>query len=189
MTLLNEGQIFYFRNLSVLIYVVGLFFWYYIWGKIIGYDWLRKERLLHIPFWMATIAFLVNIILAMIAEIPEYAIEIGIYSFVETNATTVAAFVLGIAVFVVLRFEKVVSTGEKKVESRMFLQLLFWAFLIAVLGVLPLYWVPQVFGWLTILRHLKTVPTLYATFLIASAIIIFLRELRMYSKEKDLFQE
>lgn len=130
-----------------------------------------------LPFIGGIIAFTINVILASYAQIPEYSVEIGIYGFVESNAKTIATFTLGIAVFVVVTFEKTVSILDQE-ESRQFLLLVFSSFLLSVVGVLPLYWVPQNFGWLTTLRHLKTVPYLYSLFLFAAAMVIYIYEIR-----------
>jgi hypothetical protein len=57
--------------------------------------------------------------------------------------------------------------------------LVFTAFLLGVIGVLPLYWVPQIYGWLTILRHLKTIPELYSVFILGSAMIIYVDSIKI----------
>jgi hypothetical protein len=165
-----------FVYLGVAIYIVGLIVWFFLWGRIIGYDWLKREPLLNIALWGGAAAFLINAVLTAIAQVPEYGIEIGIYAFVENNAKTVATFTLGIAVFVVVTFQKTVTLEQE--ESRQFLRLVFTSFLFSVVGVLPLYWVPQVFGWLTTLRHLKTVPYLYSLFILAAAMLIYIHEVK-----------
>jgi hypothetical protein len=166
-----------FQKLAILIYVVGLILWLFIWRGLVGYKWLKVERLMLLPFIGGIIAFTINVVLAYYAQIPEYSVEIGIYGFVESNAKTIATFTLGIAVFVVVTFEKTVSILDQE-ESRQFLLLVFSSFLLSVVGVLPLYWVPQNFGWLTTLRHLKTVPYLYSLFLFAAAMVIYIYEIR-----------
>jgi hypothetical protein len=102
---------------------------------------------------------------------------LGIYSYVERNGITVAGFALGIAVFVVISFKTLVDIMERK-EAIKFLQLCFAAFLLVIIGVLPLYWVPQEFGWLTTLRHLKTIPMIYSAFTLGSGIIVFLHVMK-----------
>jgi hypothetical protein len=166
-----------FQNLSIAIYAVGLVLWLFIWRFLVGYDWLKRERLMYLPFLGGALAFLANMILAFFSEIPEYGVEIGIYGFVESNAKTIATFTLGIAVFVVVTFEKTARILDEE-ESRKFLQLVFTSFLLSVVGVLPLYWVPQRFGWLTTLRHLKTVPYLYSLFVFAAAMVTYLYEIK-----------
>lgn len=166
-----------FQKLAISIYVVGLILWFFVWRGLVGYKWLKAERLMLLPFLGGIIAFAVNIVLAYFAQIPEYGVEVGIYGFVESNAKTIATFTLGIAVFVVVTFEKTVSILDQH-ESRQFLQLVFSSFLLSVVGVLPLYWVPQNFGWLTTLRHLKTVPYLYSLFIFAAAMVIYIYEIR-----------
>ena len=111
------------------------------------------------------------------ATTPSYKVEIEIYEYVERNGITVAGFSMAIAVFVVLTFRDQVDNLKRK-ESKKFLQLVFISFLIIVIGVLPLYWIPQVDGWLTILRNLKTIPFLYSLFILASAIVIYLHILK-----------
>ncbi len=166
-----------FTFIAAGIYVIGLVLWCFVWRKLIGYNWFKRERMMHVPFWGCIIAFLVNIVLALFAEIPEYGIEVGIYGFVEKNATTVAMFTLGIAVFVVVTFRKQAKILAHD-DSRKFLQLVFTSFLLSVMGVLPLYWVPQIYGWLTTLRHLKTVPFLYSLFILGAAMIVYLHEIK-----------
>jgi hypothetical protein len=173
-----------FKILAVSIYIVGLILWFYVWKVMVGYKWLKIERIMYLPFLGGIFAFVVNIILAFYAQIPEYGIEIGIYGFVESNAKTIATFTLGIAVFVVVTFDKTVNILDRE-ESRQFLQLVFSSFLLSVVGVLPLYWVPQNFGWLTTLRHLKTVPYLYSLFLFAAAMAIYIYEIRKDKSPTD----
>ena len=172
----------FFKYLAIAIYVVGLFFWFLVWRGLIGYQWLKTKPLLLLPFLGGIFAFLANIVLTYFAEIPEYAIEIGIYGYVEDNAKTIATFTLGIAVFVVVTFQKATNILSQE-ESRKFLQLIFTSFLLSVVGVLPLYWVPQIFGWLTTLRHLKTVPYLYSLFIFAAAIVIYIYEINSGNEE------
>jgi hypothetical protein len=170
-----------FRNLAIGIYTVGLVLWFFVWRGLVGYDWLKREKLMYMPFLGGAFALIINTFLAYFAEIPEYSVEIGIYGFVESNAKTIATFTLGIAVFVVVTFEKTVNILDQK-ESRQFLQLVFSSFLLSVVGVLPLYWVPQNFGWLTTLRHLKTVPYLYSLFIFAAAMVIYINEIKEQKK-------
>ena len=177
-----------YRYISVVAYLVGLLFWFVIWKAIVGYHWLKKEPLMHVPFWGACFVLLLNMFLAFISDIPTYQVEIGIYSFVETNGITVAGFAMAIAVFVVITFKGSINVLKHK-ESSKFLQLIFTSFLVVVLGVIPLYWIPQVDGWLTVLRNLKTIPFTYSLFILASAIVIYLHILKEDLKEKIDSQE
>lgn len=166
-----------FTFIAAFTYVIGLLLWFVLWKILIGYHWFKHEKMMHVPFWGCIITFIINIFLALFAEIPQYGIEIGIYGFVEKNAATVAMFTLGIAVFVVVTFKKQAKMLSHQ-ESRKFLQLVFTSFLLSVIGVLPLYWVPQIWGWLTTLRHLKTVPFTYSLFVLAAAMIVYLHEIK-----------
>ena len=161
-----------FQILAIGIYVIGFFLWFGVWHFTVGYEWLKKTNLMYLPFLGGLFTIFINIIFAFFASIPEYGVEIGIYGFVESNAKTIASFALGIAVFVVVTFKDTVELHKD--ESRQFLVLVFASFLFSVMGVLPLYWVPQNYGWLTTLRHLKTVPYLYSLFIFSAAMIIYI---------------
>ena len=162
-----------YEAISLCFYGGGLLLWPYIWSKIIGFERMKRIPLLQLPFYMCIALFILNLILVYLAETPTYTIEIGIYEYVERNGITVAGFAMAIAVFVVLTFrERVDIMGHP--ESRKFLELVFFSFLIVVLGVLPLYWIPQLDGWLTVLRNYKTIPYLYSLFILASAIVLYL---------------
>jgi len=167
-----------FQIISVGIYAVGLILWFHTWKILIGYDWLNIIPKLKITFFGGAFTLFVNMILATISEIPEYGIELGVYAYVERNAITVCGLSLAIATFIIVTFSKVttVETDEKMTK---FLTLVFTAFLLGVLGVLPLYWVPQIYGWLTILRHLKTIPELYSVFILGSAMIIYVDSIKI----------
>ncbi len=174
-----------FVYLAVVIYLIGLGGWFVVWRLTVGRrEWLKAVPFLHIPYWGAAVVLIVNAGFASLAEIPEYGIEVGVYGFVEANAKSVAVFSLGIAIFVVLTFEKFSHILDQK-KSRKFIILLFSSFLWAVLGVLPLYWVPQEFGWLTTLRHLKTIPYTYSVFLFGAAMIFYIHEVRTARIEKS----
>jgi hypothetical protein len=161
-----------------LIYLGGLLAWVVMWRLTVGYGWLRREPLLHIPFWGGALVLAINVLLAATGEIQPYEVEIGIYGFVETNSITIGGFSLGIAVFVVFTFDKAISPMQRE-ESRKFLQLVFSAFLLAIIGVLPLYWVPQTAYAITLLKHLKTIPFTWSAFTLAAAIVIYIRLMRI----------
>jgi hypothetical protein len=160
---------------ALVIYCLAIPLWLYVWHLLVGYDWLERHRLLQIAFVGALFVLLANIALAFASKTPNYATELNIYSYVEQNAKTVAGFALAIAIFTLLKFDKQTAVMERS-ASQKFLSLIFWSFLFAVVGCLPLYWMPPIDGWLTILRHLKTVPFTYSLFILAAAIIIFIRE-------------
>lgn len=161
-----------------LVYLAGLAGWVLLWHLMLGLGWLRREKLLHIPFWGGVMVLAVNAILAAASQMQVYEVEIGIYGFVETNSITIGGFSLGIAVFVVFTFDKAISPMQRE-ESRKFLQLVFVAFLLAVIGVLPLYWVPQTAYAISLLKHLKTVPFTWAAFTLATALVIYIRLMRI----------
>jgi hypothetical protein len=166
---------------TLAVYVAGLLGWYAIWHLLVGYPTLSKMKLLHLPFWGAQMVFVVNIVLAFFSVANDYNTELALYPYVESNAKTVAGMSLAIAVFWVFASrDKVLQQASALVK--VFLWLLFWAFLTSVVGTLPLYWVPPGDYWLTTLRHIKSVPFFYSLFLLASALVVFMYELR-YKRE------
>jgi hemerythrin-like metal-binding protein len=173
-----------FKILSILIYIIGLPLWFFLWRQLIGFEWLEKIPKLKITFYGGAFALIVNLILTYFSEIPEYGVELGIYAYVERNAITVAGLSLAIATFIIVTFSRV-TTVEQDEKMHIFLTSVFTSFLMGILGVLPLYWVPQIYGWLTILRHLKTIPELYSVFILGSAMIIYIDSIRMQDL-KDL---
>jgi hypothetical protein len=160
---------------ALLIYFLAVPGWLIVWHALVGWEWLLRYRLLLVAFGGALFVFLANIALAFAAATPSYDTELGVYSYVENNAKTVAEFSLAIAIFVLVQFDKKTAVIEPR-AARKFLSLIFWSFLFAVVGCLPLYWMPPVASWLITLRHLKTVPFTYSLFILASAIVIFIRE-------------
>ncbi|MBN2143190.1 MAG: hypothetical protein JW774_01060 [Candidatus Aureabacteria bacterium] len=170
--------------IGILTYVCGLLLWFPVWQLLIGLNMLTRIKLLNIAFYGTIFVCIINIGLACFAVIPAYDTELTIYAYVEQNATTVAGLALAIAVFVVIEFKEV-GLLLKGSYANKFLSLLLWSFLFSVIGCLPLYWMPPIKGWLTALRHIKTIPFTYSLFILAAAIIIFISELKERKIEKD----
>ena len=164
-----------YDHTAVIIYLVGGFFWVYLWHLLVGFRWLKDKPLLHVPFFGGIFVFGINSLLSLLTTVPDYDIELKLYPYVEENAKTVASLSLAIAIFVFFKLEKS-EKGLNSQISRKFLSLILWSFLLAVIGCLPLYWVPPIEGWLTVLRHLKTVPFTYSIFILSSSIILFIYE-------------
>ncbi|MDW6004177.1 hypothetical protein [Vibrio mangrovi] len=157
-------------------YTIGWAGWFLTWHFLIGFPLLKKMKLLHFPFWGAQFVFIVNIVLGYFSINLDYSTELQLYPYVESNAKSVAGMSLAIAVFWVF------ATKDKLLDHadvlvKLFLWLLFWAFLISVIGTLPLYWVPPGGVWLTALRHIKSVPYFYSLFILASALVVFIYKL------------
>jgi len=167
--------------LALYIYSFGTVLWLYLWHKMVGYKLIQGKKLLYIAFIGPIVNFILNIILACYAKIPDYETELDIYLYVEKNATTIAGLALAISIFVVLKFNQDIQLITKP-STKMFLLLNFWAFLYAVIGCLPLYWMPPVQGALTVLRHIKTVPYTYSLFTLAGAIMIFVYQIKEGNK-------
>ena len=136
---------------------------------------VKKMKLLYISFLGGLFVFMVNIILSFYSPINEYSLELNLYPYVEANAKTVATLSFAIALFVVLGIKNQ-KISESDPCTKLFLWLIFWAFLFSVVGTLPLYWMPPQKYWLTALRHVKSVPLFYSLFILGAAIIVFLYE-------------
>lgn len=160
---------------ALVIYSIGCIGWLYLWHKLIGPGWLSKNLALYIAYLGSVFVFLVNIILSFYNKTPDYATELNIYSYVEQNAKTVASISLALAIVVFFKYNTE-DKGLAPLSSKKFIFLIFCSFLFSVVGCLPLYWMPPIDGWLTTLRHIKTVPFTYSVFFLAAAIIIFISE-------------
>ena len=169
--------------IALTIYSVACVLWLPTWRYIVGFKVLREQRLMLLPFLGAFFVLGMNILLALNTSIPSHDKELLLYPYVESNATTVAGLALAISIFVVIIFEKDVRALSERTAKK-FLQLVFWSFLFSLMGCLPLYWMPPEFLWLTVLRHLKTVPFTFGLFLLAAAMVVFIYETRTQTLSK-----
>jgi hypothetical protein len=161
--------------IGLIVYSIGLLLWFFIWHFLVGYSLLKKMKLLYISFLGAPFVFIVNIIVSFFSPINEYSQELNLYPYVEANAKTVATLSFAIALFVVLGIKNQ-KLSESDPCTKLFLWLIFWAFLFSVIGTLPLYWMPPQKYWFTALRHLKSVPLFYSLSILGAAIIVFMYE-------------
>jgi hemerythrin-like metal-binding protein len=168
-----------FKIASILIYILALPLWVLLWWKLIGFGWFKKIPYLQVTFYGALAVLAINLFLAYLAEIPEYDTETGLYTYVETNAITVAGLALVIATLSIVTLSRGSSIDQDR-RMNLFIKCIFTAFLLGILGVLPLYWVPQVYGWLTLLRHIKTVPEIFSVFLLGSAMLVYLSMVKVH---------
>ena len=164
-----------FDFIASIVYLLGLLFWFPLWHYLVGFSLLRKLKLLRIAFFGAPFVFIVNIVLGFFSTVPEYDVELQLYPYVEENAKIVAVTSFAISVFVALRLGSG-QIDQANPRIKLFIWLIFWAFLLSVLGALPLYWVPSDKYWLTALRHIKSVPLFYSIFILGAAVIVFLYE-------------
>ena len=163
-----------FDFIALIVYSIGLLFWFPIWHYLVGYSLLKKMKLLYIAFWGAPFVFIINIILSFFSSVNKYDLELQLYPYVEENAKIVAVLSLAIAIFAVIEIKS--KLDELTPRTKTFLWLIFWAFLLSTLGTLPLYWVPPQKYWLTALRHIKCLPLFYSLFILGAAIIVFMYE-------------
>lgn len=183
----GELQMPQFDFLALIIYSIGLLLWFPVWHFLVGFGALKKMKLLYVSFLGAPFVFIVNIILSLYSTINDYTLELQLYPYVEANAKTVAALSLAIAIFAVMKLKSKMDGMTPR--TTVFLWLIFWAFLISVLGTLPLYWVPPHKYWLTALRHIKSVPLFYSLFILGAAIIVFIYETGYQRKTIDEIEE
>ncbi|HBS48148.1 TPA: hypothetical protein DEO28_03630 [Candidatus Dependentiae bacterium] len=171
---------FNFDYLALMIYSFGFVGWIFVWKSIIGFDYLKICPLLKLPFYAGIFAFISNVGFCFFYVIENYEAELKLYDYVEVNGRQIAMLSLAIAVFVILQAKFI----NKNDSSRMFLKLIFASFLFTILGVFPLYWMPSKSGWITFLRHEKTVFYFYSLFILASGIIFLLYDLKILSKRE-----
>ena len=120
---------------------------------------------------MTFIIFITNALLVLVSPIPPFDVELKIYEYVEVNARVLATMSLAIAVFAHYSLSPIKQSFEL---INYFLFYSMFGFVTIMLGVFPLYWMPAIDGWLTILRHIKTVFYTYSLISITSAIIVFI---------------
>ena len=161
--------------IGIIAYSIGLILWFPLWHFLVGYPVLGRMKLLYLPFLAAPFVFISNIILCFFATVNEFEVELKIYPYVEENAKVVAALSLAIAIFAVIEIKE--NVRQLTPRTKLFLWLIFWSFLISVLGVLPLYWAPTDKYWLTALRHIKSLPLFYSLFILGAGIIVFMYEI------------
>lgn len=167
----------YYRFWEAAIYVAGVLLWLPFWQYLVGFHWLKTHRLLLLPFLGCLYVLAANVVLVLIQITPCYDIELKLYPYVEQNAKTVAGLALAISILVVIKFDKETKFLQNE-KSRKFLWLTLWAFIVSVAGCLPLYWMPACDGWLTMLRHLKTIPFTYSLFILCAAILFLIYEIK-----------
>ncbi|OGT06972.1 MAG: hypothetical protein A2103_01395 [Gammaproteobacteria bacterium GWF2_41_13] len=172
-----------FNAMTVLIYLLGIAGWLVLWKWLVGYPVFKHKKLLHIVFIGAIFVLVINAILSLTSAIPPYETELKLYAYVEENSKIVAQLSLTICLFIAVGFTKL-STIMAIDELKRFIWLIFWSLFIAVIGCLPLYWMPSSDFWLTALRHLKTIPYVYSLFLLGAAAILFIYALK-YRQRKS----
>jgi hypothetical protein len=169
---------------EVIIYALGLLLWLFLWKWLVGYKQLNEKKILWISFIGAIASFVINILLVIPSTSVSYETELSVYAYVEDNAKTIAQLSLAIALFVVVSLGK----GSELIDAvsrKRFVYLLLWSFLIAIVGCLPLYWIPPIASWLGVLRHLKTIPYIYSLYLLSTAITVFIYNLHFQMVKRE----
>lgn len=128
--------------------------------------------LLWFPFVSCFVILIANALLWVAAPSYEnYEVEVPVIQFVERNAAHVVTAITG-SILIAVAISAIKSQAPIPKEFILFQAA---AFICAVVGVLPLYWIPsKKVHWLVILRHLKTVPFSYAIVLFLTGLVILL---------------
>ncbi len=172
-----------FVILSFVIYLLGILGWLFIWKVYDGYKLMKEKKALIFIFVMTLIILITNALLVLVSPIPPFDIELKIYEYVEVNARVLATMSLAIAVFAHYSLNPIKQSFEL---VHYFLFYSMFGFVTIMIGVFPLYWMPAIDGWLTILRHIKTVFYTYSLVSITSAIIVFIYTIiDMFSKKSN----
>ena len=48
-----------FQNIAIGIYIVGLILWLFVWRGLVGFEWLKKETLMYLPFLIGALVLLI----------------------------------------------------------------------------------------------------------------------------------
>lgn len=158
--------------IGVVTYTVGFFAWFFVWHVVHGDRLMKHDWLLRLPFFGCQFVLVSNIILSYFSHVPPHNVELDLYKYVEENAKVVASLALAVCILIIMVVKK---RDDMSNYAREFLNLILWTLLFSVGGVLPLYWMPARQGWLTALRHLKSVPYFYSLFILIAAAIVFIR--------------
>jgi hypothetical protein len=160
-----------FVFLSLMVYILGILGWLFIWKVYDGYKIMKEKKPLIFIFMMALFVLGLNGVLTLISPIPPYETELTIYEYVEVNSRVIATMALAIAVFAYYALSSIKRSFDL---IHNFLFYIMCGFIMVMIGVFPLYWMPATDGWLTVLRHVKTVFYTYSLFSISSAMIVFI---------------
>ncbi|MEM8608409.1 MAG: hypothetical protein AAGF92_14970 [Myxococcota bacterium] len=154
------------------LYFAAFLAWPAVWYAAGGFDLIRGEPWLWGPFGLGMFVNIANFcILAIHGYMEDGSIvlaqeeEVVMIEFVERHTAHVVAAIAG--VFLVARL---LTGGDTKVPSE-FVSLEFWALIIAVGAVFPLYWGPWP-GLLAAIRHVKAVALSYSICLFLAGVIL-----------------
>lgn len=163
------------------IYVGGAVVWLLLWVPMNGYSQLVTIPLLWASFATCFVIFFLNSALLYVHEhLGNIETEVEYIAFVERNASYVVAgvFVTFLITNALIITRSIVGLKLDALPTE-FYQFQLVALVFAIVGVLPLYWIPpDRQRWLHVLRHLKTVPLTFAICLFLGGIIILLEWLQ-----------
>jgi len=160
------------RRSVFLIYFLGCCLWLAIWYFVGGYEFMSQNLLFWFPF-LSCLFILISIISFWRVAISyeKYEVELRLIETVEKHA---AHMVTAISTVLIIAAAISAIKGQALLPKE-FILFESMAFICAVVGVLPLYWIPsQNVHWLVMLRHLKTVPFTYSISLFLAGLLVLL---------------
>lgn len=157
------------RRYVLLIYLLGCGFWLIVWHLVGGYEFMSYTLMLWLPFLSCFIIMGSNMLLwCGPISYEKYDVELDAIKFVETNAAHMVTAIAGTLVIAAA----ISAIKNQTPLPKEFIVFQSVAFICAVVGVLPLYWVPsRRVNCLVMLRHLKTVPFTYAISLFLAGLL------------------
>ena len=163
------------KKILISVYLLGIIGWCLTWFFVDGFQYSSKIYLLWFPFIACIVILVVNLLLwkdiDKVDDPDNYDKELQKIQYVERNAAHMVTSITGV-LLIATAISAIKSNSPIPSEAILFESL---AFICAVVGVLPKYWIPSRKPyWLVILRHLKTVPFTYAISLFLGGLIILL---------------
>ena len=157
------------------IYISGIILWGILWIPAGGYSLMTASPLLWFPYVAAIVILLINMFLwsdpDRDAECDNYEKELAKIQYLERNAAHMVTAITG-ALIIAAAISAIKENAPVPGDVILFESA---AFICAVVGVLPKYWIPSKKGeWMMILRHLKTVPFTWAISLFLAGLLMLL---------------
>lgn len=159
----------------MIIYLLGIILWVFVWYLIDGFYLSGETKLLWFPFIACIFILITNLFLWKnledVHDCDQYENELNKLQYVERNAAHLVTAITGL-LLIAAAISDLKGNASIPKSSTMFESI---AFICAVVGVLPKYWIPSKKStWLIMLRHLKTLPYTYSVALFLGGLITLL---------------
>lgn len=161
--------------LIVGMYLIGILLWLVLWRMFNGYELMRyKARLLRLPFFMALVVLMGNMVLEILNEKKSgIDFEEGLFNFLDqrtSNVVSASASMLVIAT--------IIYGTDHSAMPKDFLRSMALSFICFIGISTPILWIPANRpAWLMLLRHYQTISFTYGLFFSVSGIIVLLENL------------